>query len=203
MNPVATMLFASIILKEKLTVKKVACILLAIFGVYTVMGGVNNEGKIVGALSSVFALISWSFVTVTVRKISKKYDSLQITTYGLATALVCAFPVSIYELVTTPNVQFDASAILSLIYLGLFPTALAFSLWNKSLSLIDASTCSSFYPVQPLISFLLGWMFLGETISLSFVFGAILIIGGVFLSVIDIKDVPVFAMARDKFHKNM
>lgn len=184
MNPITIMVFAAIILKEKLTIKKAVCISLAFLGVYIIIGGVNGTGQVLGILISIFSVISWSFVSVIVRRITKKYDALQITTYGILIAFGCTLPFSICEFITIPNIQFDWMVILSLFYMGIVCTALAHVFWNISLSMIEAGTCSLFYPVQPMVAVMLGWMFLGENISKNFVFGSILIIGGVLLSIL-------------------
>jgi len=184
MNPVTIMLFAIVILKEKITTRKVVCIILAIIGVYTIIGDVNGSGQVLGGLISILSVFLWSFVSVIVRQITQKYDPLQITTYGIIIALICTLPFSIYELIITPNIQYDWTIMPSFLYMGLICTALAYVCWNKSLSMIEAGTCSLFYPVQPMIAVLLGWLFLGESINTSFVFGTLLIIGGIIFSTV-------------------
>jgi drug/metabolite transporter (DMT)-like permease len=178
-------LFAVPINKEKLTVKKVVCVILAVIGVYIIIGGIDGNGQILGILISICSVILWSFASVTVRRVTQKYDPFQITTYGIIGGFIFSFPVAAYELMTTGNVQFDFKVILSLIYMGLICTALAHVLWNKSLSILEASTCSLFYPVQPMVAGLLGWMFLREDININFIVGAVLIIGGVLTSIVN------------------
>ncbi|MBP2651619.1 MAG: DMT(drug/metabolite transporter) superfamily permease [Firmicutes bacterium] len=185
MNPVVIMIFAVFLLKEKLTVKKITCGILAIVGVYIIVGGAGGDGQLLGVLVSIFSVILWSLVAVIVRQITQKYDAFQITTYGIIIAALCTFPFSLWELAVTPDVQFDTSVVLALLYIGVICTALSHVLWNKSLSLIEAGTCSLFYPLQPMVAVFLGWLLLGESISLNFVVGAILIIGGVLFSIID------------------
>ncbi|MBU2699539.1 drug/metabolite transporter (DMT)-like permease [Sporomusaceae bacterium BoRhaA] len=182
-NPIAIMLFAVMILKEKLTIKKMFCIILSIVGVYIIVGDNSGIGQVWGILISIFSVISWSLVSVIVRKVTQKYDAFQITTYGIIIGAICNLPCSIYELVMTPNVQFDWTAILSLLYMGLVCTAFAHVYWNKSLAMLEAGTCSLFYPLQPMSAVLLGWLFLGESININFIFGAILIISGVIFSI--------------------
>lgn len=189
LNPITIMIFAAIILKEKLTLKKVFCIVLAIIGVYIIIGGVSGNGQVIwGILMSVTSVITWSFVSVMIRRVTQKYDVLQITTYGIVIAAICTLPCSGYELATTANVQFDWKVILALLYMGLVCTAIAHVLWNKSLSLIEAGTCSLFYPLQPMVSVLLGVIFLGESITMKFILGALLIIGGVVFSLVGNKN---------------
>lgn len=181
-NPVVIMLFAVFILKERLTVQKVVCGVLAIAGVYIILGGVSGGDYLWGIAVSILSVILWSFVAVVVRKITQKYDPILITTYGIIIAAVCTLPFSLWELWVTPAIQFDGSLVLSLLYIGVVCTALSHVLWNKSLSLLEAGACSLFYPVQPLAAALLGWLFLGEEINGKFIIGAVLIISGVLFS---------------------
>ncbi|MBP2637289.1 MAG: DMT(drug/metabolite transporter) superfamily permease [Firmicutes bacterium] len=187
-NPVMIMLFAVVILKERLTLKKAVCGILAIAGVYIIVGGVDGRGQIWGILISIFSVVLWSWVSVAVRKITQKYDALQITTYAIIIAAICTMPFSLWELSVSSDVQFDGSVMLAILYIGLVCTALSHVLWNKSLSMIEAGTCSLFYPLQPMVAVLLGGIFLGESISANFVFGAILIICGVMFSIIGSKE---------------
>lgn len=196
MNPVFTMVFASFALKEKITVKKIVCIALAIMGVYIIIGGVRESGQAIGILLSVFAVISWAFAAVMSRKITQKYDAFQISTYTILIAVICNFPGSLLELMTSSNIQFDWTAVLSLLYLGIVCTAIGFVLWNKSLSMLEASNCTLLYPIQPMVSVLLGSIFLGETINMNFVFGAVLIIGGVVYSIIGKKEISAVTVSE-------
>ena len=188
MNPIAIMIFAAIILKEKLTVKKVISVILAVIGVYIIIGDVKGSGEMLGILFSVFSVISWAFVSIMVKRITQKYDSSIITTYCMFIAAACTCPFSIIEVATKTNIQFDWTAIISLLYMGIICTALAYTLWNKSLSIIEAGTCSLFYPLQPMVSVLLGMIFLGEKINMNFIFGAVLIIGGALFSIVEKKN---------------
>jgi drug/metabolite transporter (DMT)-like permease len=184
-NPIVIMLLAVVILKEKLTAKKEVCSLLAMVGVYIIVGGAGEGGQTLGVIISTASVIIWSWVSVMVRKITQKYDVLQVTTYGMITAIFCTLPFTVWELSVTPDVNFDTGAILSILYIGLISTAMSHFLWNKSLSMLEAGTCSLFYPLQPLIAVLLGCVFLGESISFNFMLGAVLIIGGVIFSMLE------------------
>ena len=187
MNPITITVFAAIILKEKLTLVKGISIASALLGVIIIIGDVDGSGKALGIMASVFSIVLWSFVSVIVRRITQKYDSFQITVYGILIGAACTLPISIYELATISDVRFDWEVTLSLVYMGLVCTALAHVLWNKSLSMIEAGTCSLFYPVQPMVAVFRGWLFMEESINLNFVFGAVLIIGGVVLSLVDVN----------------
>jgi len=67
--------------------------------------------------------------------------------------------------------------------MGTIGTAAPHSLWNYCLSKMDASFCSMFYPLQPLVSATLGVIFLGEEITSNYLIGAAIICAGIIAAV--------------------
>lgn len=184
-SPIFMIIFAMLVLKEKVTITKIISIITAIIGVYIILGGGDLGGSFWGILFSIVSVLSWSLMSVIVRKVTLKYEPLTVTTYAVLIALVCTIPLSAYELsTTTTEVVLKPSVILGLVYIGLVCTAFTNILWNKSLSMIDAGSCALFYPLQPMISVLFGCLFLGESINSCFVVGAVFILGGILFSVI-------------------
>lgn len=187
MNPVTMTIFSAIILHEKLTFRKILGILLAVFGVYVILGGNTIDAALPGILLSLFSVITWSFVSVLVRKVTAQYDALYITRLGFGVAAVCYLPVAIGELIMTKTnvisvLSQNPSCLLALIYMALMCTGIAHLLWNKSLAILDVSVCSAFYPIQPMVSTLLGVLLLGEQVTWIFGLGALLIVAGVLIS---------------------
>ena len=186
LNPVMIMLAATLVLKEQLTFRKIVSIAAALLGVYLVIGGVDGSGMIYGILLSALAVVLWAFVSVIIKKMTQKYDPLQVTAYGMLIGTVCTVPVAAVEWATAP-VRMDGSSILAILYMGAVCMGAAHFFWGKSLSVLDASICSMFYPLQPMISVLLGALFLGESINLWFVIGAALIVSGVLFCILTQK----------------
>ena len=135
-----------------------------------------------GLGASVCSVLLWSSASVAIRKVSGGYDPVQIALYGLRAALIFTVPCAILESVRTPPI-FTGSAVLACIYLGVAGTAVAHTLWNMGLKLLDASVCSMFYPLQPLTSSILGVVLLGEVLTWNFVVGGVLICMGIIVSV--------------------
>ena len=71
-----------------------------------------------------------------------------------------------------------------LVYMGVVCTAFTNILWNKSLSLLPANTCSAFYPIQTLTSSFLGVVVFHDVLTTSFVLGSAFIIVGVLISLL-------------------
>lgn len=129
-------------------------------------------------------------MSVVVRHVTQKYDHLTITAYAIIVAIFCTLLASGIEIANMPGIMIlNPYLIAALLYIGFVCTALAHVLWNKSLSMIEAGDCALFYPLQPMVSALLGCLFLGEKISTSFLAGAVLILGGIFFSVLAGKKV--------------
>lgn len=187
-NPLSIMVFAAIILKEKITPRKIISIVMALGGVMVILGNVSGAGHLEGILLSLSSVILWSFITVLVRKLSKKYDPLAITTYSMLVAACWTLPFAIYDIGIAKTAVFSLPIVAGLLYMGVICTALAYYLWNKSLSMIEASRCGLFYPLQPMVSACLGWMILGEAITPRFLVGAVLIVGGVMFSILEKSD---------------
>jgi drug/metabolite transporter (DMT)-like permease len=185
MNPIFIILFAVPLLKEKITVYKLVSVAAAVAGAFIIIGGVQDSGMVTGALMCLLCVLAWSLMSVASKHLSIKYDSLAVTTYAMLVALVFMLPVSLIEIALTPNVRlFEPGPIAAVLYMGCITTALAYVLWNKSISMMEAGLASLFYPVQPMVSVILGTIFLGERMNASFFIGAALIVGGVVYSIL-------------------
>ena len=184
LNPIIISVMAMIILNEKLEINKIIGIILSLFGVYMIVGtGANIE--FIGVLISFIAVIGWAFMSVISRKISNKYSVLTLTKVSMLIATVCNIPVSFLEIqITHPLIQIDIGAILGILYMGIVCTAFTNILWNKSLSMLPANTCSAFYPIQTLTSSFLGVLVFHEILTTSFVLGTTFIIVGVLISLL-------------------
>ena len=180
-NPVTITLMAALILKEGLKPNKIVGILLALVGVYFIIGG-DTQINILGASLSVLAVFGWSFVSVITRRASKFLSPLQITRHAVGIAAFCNIPICIAEiLITGWQPHLSLSAILCLIYMGVCCTGVTYVLWNRSLSILPASNCSAFYPLQPLTSALLGIVVFKERLTLAFLTGGLLIVIGILI----------------------
>lgn len=185
MNPIFIPILAAFFLHERITPAKIACVALSMAGVVVIVG-VDGTVDASGALLMLASVFLWSTASIIIRRISGQYDPMQIALI----AILCALPFtggwSLIELQSAPC-SFTLESVLAVLYMGVLGTAVTHSLWNYSLRVMDASFCSMFYPMQPLVSSILGVLFLHEAVTPGFVIGALMICCGIVAAVISAK----------------
>lgn len=184
LNPAAITVAAAFMLGEKLSFHRILGILLSLGGVCITVGP-GGSAHPAGIAFSLFSVLTWSIISVMVRRVTRKYDALTVTWLAMGIAMVCNLPAGTGQILASKGTfSPDVPCVLGLFYMGIFCTGISYILWNKSLSMLEAGTCSAFYPIQPLTSLLLGCVFMGETITPVYAAGAFLIIFGVLVSLL-------------------
>ena len=185
MNPIFIPILAALFLHERITPAKIACVALSMAGVVVIVG-VDGTVDASGALLMLASVFLWSTASIIIRRVSGRYDPMQIALI----AILCALPLtggwSLIELQSAPC-SFTLESVLAVLYMGVLGTAVTHSLWNYSLRVMDASFCSMFCPMQPLVSSILGVLFLHEAVTPGFVIGALMICCGIVAAVISAK----------------
>lgn len=187
-TPAFTVLFARWVLGELLYLRKILSLILATIGVIVVIGwdkGIGDSHW--GNLLLVGAAVTWALLTVYVKKASHRQSSLTITTYGVFFALLFTTPIMMGEVLSGQGIVLKPIVIPGVLYLGIVSTAGAFFLWNKGMEVMEAGIGSLFFFFQPVVGSVLGWMLLGESISINFYIGGALILLGVLLDTSIIK----------------
>ena len=178
--PLWTAILAHFALNERLTRVKLFGVLLAIVGLYVLMGLQGVED-----LTSAFIIISGAVCMACSNIIVKlrltKCDMVQLTTWQMvfgAAALI------IYvTLFPQGDINWCLPAVLCVLYNGVLASALAFFLWNYVLSHIEASTASIATLVAPVVGVLGGVAILGEPFTAYIVLGIVLIFAGILIVV--------------------
>lgn len=188
-TPAFMVVFATLILKENLTTRRILSTVLATLGVTIVIGWDIEVGSyFIGTIILVGAAITWALLSIYVKIASQQFSSLVITTYAIFFSLFFITPCMIWELQSNPIGDLNTTIILGILYLGIISTAGAFFLWNKGLELMDASIGSLFFFFQPIAGSLLGWLLLNETLNRNFFIGGALIIFSVIIATFEKKN---------------
>jgi drug/metabolite transporter (DMT)-like permease len=184
-SPVFALVFAWLILREKLSVVRFVAVGIALVGVLFVLDLSQFDLRsevLVGNLVAVFAAVTWALYSVLVRRVSRNFGTLTITCYVALGGLIMATPLALAELATTPVPPLNVNHLLGVAYLGIVATALSTWLWNRAFALVEAGIASLFIFAQPLVGVILSAVLLDQPITAGLLLGGALIAAGVFLS---------------------
>jgi len=187
LTPVGVTICAALLLKEKITPVKIFCLFLAVAGTWVITSNVTAQGELLGIFMVLCSIVSWSFASVFMRRLTATYPAIMVTAYGMLFSLVFHVPVSVYTVIREGGVAFTPKSVAVILYLGLIGSCLAQFSWTASLARIPASTCALFYPLQPTFSAILGALILKETFAPTFFIGMVLIGADVILSALETR----------------
>lgn len=176
MAPIFVIMLSPILLKEKVTWKKLLCILGAIYGMFLISGIVGNvEADIRGVALGLLSAVMYSSMVICNKKI-KGMDGLEKT---FCQMVVAAFVIIIYTLLTVDiqNLHFTEQSIILLVVVGVVHTGIAYLLFIPVISQLPAITTSVLSYIEPVVAILTSAMILGQMLSIQQVVGTILILG--------------------------
>ena len=184
-TPAFVLIFAWILLKEKITWLRLVALLLATLGVVAVIDPRSaqlNPDLFLGNVSLIGAAVTWALYSVLVRKATQNLDVLPFSLIAFIGGLPVSVPASVWELGTLGVGEISLGVIGGVLFLGIISTALAMVLWNTAFAFVDANLASLTFFAQPVVGTILGWLFLGERITPLFLFGGFLIGFGLVIS---------------------
>jgi drug/metabolite transporter (DMT)-like permease len=184
-TPALVLPFAFLLLRERVTPRRLLAILVASLGVLAVIdpraADLSSE-LFLGNLSLLGAAVTWALYSVLVRKVSQGVDLLQASAVMLLGGLPISIPLGAWEVSTQGIGLVTPGVIAGILFLGFISTAIAMFLWNYAFAALPAGVASLTFFAQPLVGALLGWFFLGEQITPLFVLGGVLIGIGILVS---------------------
>src|SRR6476661_5762602 len=101
-------------------------------------------------------------------------------TFGCGAASL--IPLLVWELLSRPLMQLDAMNLLTLFYVAVFPSTLAYLCFNRGVQLIGANRAAPFFHVVPVFGSAMAIVFLGERPQLFHIIGFALVLTGVFVA---------------------
>ena len=184
-TPAFVLIFAWMLLKEKITSLRLIALLLATLGVIAVIDPRSaqlNPDLFLGNLLLLGAALTWALYSVLVRKATQDLEVLPFSLIAFLGGLPVSIPAGAWELKTIGVGEISPGVVGGVLFLGIISTALAMVLWNNAFALIDANLASLTFFAQPVVGTLLGWLFLGEEITSLFLVGGFLIGAGLIIS---------------------
>ncbi|GID30605.1 DMT family transporter [Paractinoplanes brasiliensis] len=181
-GPALMALLAGWLLNEGFPPRLLAGIAVSFAG--TVVVGLSMSGggraSVLGVLLCLVAAITYASGVVAQKPALRHASALQATTFGCLIGAVACLPFAgrlVSDVADAP-----LSATLNVIYLGVFPTAVAFTTWAYALARTTAGKMGSTTYAVPVVVILLSWLILDEVPGLLALAGGALCLAGVAVS---------------------
>jgi len=185
-GPLFVALWSLLLFGVRLTGPQLAGILISLAGVLTILlhGDLSalatirlNKGDVMFA-SSLLAFGLYSALMPR-RPITHPLSLLCFTTGCGALMLM---PFSIWEYSTGATLHRDLLTAATLVYVVIFPSALAYLFFNRGIALIGPNRAAPFFHLMPVFGSAMAILLLGETPQLFHVVGYILVLAGVIIA---------------------
>ncbi len=183
MQPVFYILAAAVVLKERLTPKKVICVIVAFCGMILV-SGVLQTGLHLSELKGVIFGVAGGFfyaMVVLINKYMKDISPVNTTVMQLALVSLIMLP---YSAATGAfsEVSVTATGIICLLILGILHTGIGYIIYFDAVNKLPAQTVGILSYIDPVEAVLLSAFFLREPVNIYTVTGAFLILGAAAVS---------------------
>lgn len=183
--PIMSVVFACILLKEKMTARKIIAIVMSFMGVIIVTGGdilKLDTNTLLGALSCVCGAISYGLFTA----LNQKYNYEK--SVAIMIAYVATFLVTLVINIVTDNIFIPSfTQTLGLAWNGMFVMAVGSTCWALALESGKTAKISNLAYITPFLSLVWTFFVLGEPIKITSVLGLVIIISGIFIQLKDKK----------------
>ncbi|WP_307624056.1 DMT family transporter [Streptomyces sp. V3I7] len=144
------------------------------------MSAGGGGSSVLGVVLCLLAAGAYAGGVVAQKPALARGSALQVTTFGCLVGAVACLPFAgqlVHEATRAP-----LSATLNMVYLGVFPTALAFTTWAYALARTTASRMGATTYAVPALVVLMSWLALGEVPGLLTLAGGALCLAGVAVS---------------------
>lgn len=181
-GPLLMALLAGWLLKEGLPSRLMAGLGVSFAGTAVVGLSMSGDGdsSVLGMALCLLAAVAYASGVVGQKPALRHASALQTTTYGCLIGAVACLPFA--GVLAREAAGAPASATINMIYLGVFPTALAFTTWAYALARTTAGRMGATTYAVPALVVLMSWLFLDEVPQWLTLLGGVVCLAGVAVS---------------------
>jgi drug/metabolite transporter (DMT)-like permease len=178
LSPFFVIILSALLLKEKISLRKIIASIIAFLGIVLVIRPSQiKDLDILGVTLGFMSAITFSLYSVLGKKLNNRYQSLTVVSNSFGLGFLGLL---IYSIVTKKiSLQYSTTAWIYVIILGIGPTLTAFILYNSGLKKIKASEASIISTLEPIVAVLLGTVILKENLLLLQIIGILLVLAGI------------------------
>jgi drug/metabolite transporter (DMT)-like permease len=154
--------------------------------ILVVVGGTLTFGQVPGRLLGdsllILAAATWSVYTVLGQDLTRKHGALAVTGWTLWIGTLGLVVLGIPALARTDFGAAGPGAWMAVAYAGVFALAIAYLLWYRGVERIGSSRTAAFANLIPVVALTAAALWLGERPTGIQLSGAVIVIGGVWLT---------------------
>ena len=185
-GPLIVAVWSLVLLGVRLTLTQGLGVMLSLTGVLVILlhGDLTALSSITfnkGDLIFIAALVIFGFYSVLTLK-RPAIHGLSFVAFTFGCGAACLIPLLMFELFTRPLMALDAANLLSVFYVAVFPSTLAYLCFNRGVQLIGANRAAPFFHVVPVFGSIMAIVFLGEHPQAFHIIGFALVLAGVFVA---------------------
>ncbi len=184
MAPIFIIIVSPFLLKERLTVKKTVCVVLALIGMICISGvvgsGIPSGSELKGIAFGLAAAVLYASIVL----MNKQIHGISAYDKTIVQLVISAITLIPYILLKTDLTAIDlsGSAAPMLILVGIIHTGLAYYLYFGAMEHVAGQTAAVISYVDPAVAVLASILILSEPMKPIEAFGAVLIIGAALMS---------------------
>lgn len=187
--PIIVILVSPIVLKEKLTLRKIVCTLVALTGMVFVSGILQNGIPEVSELKGIFFGLGAAVLYACIMLINKKMQGISaydktIVQLGISAVVILPYCLLTEDITALP---FTAKVILLLFLVGILHTGVTYFLYFGAMGHLNAQTTAIISYIDPVVAVLISVFVLGEGMDIGGILGAVLILGAALVSELEPK----------------
>lgn len=181
MAPIFVMILSFFLFEEKITKQKVAALIMTFIGLGFVTGAFTGSETL--SVSALFLGLGSGFgyalYSIFGKMVVEKYNALTITAYTFIVAAVVVVPFS--GVIPRISLVINIKGIGAVFGLSFFSTVLAFLLYTKGLTKIEAGKASILATIEPFVAAIVGAVFYQERFTASKIVGMLFIVAAIIL----------------------
>lgn len=183
--PAVIILISWVAFREKITTVQMAGVIISMVGACLIV--VHGKWQVLlhmnlveGDVLMLIAVVIYALYSALLRKRPAMHPlSFLVYTFALGTLML--LPLYLWELQGVGSFPIKLPAVLSVLYVALFPSVVAYFCWNRGIELIGANRAGLFTYLVPVFASIMAIFFLGESIKVYHVVGMILILAGMLI----------------------
>jgi drug/metabolite transporter (DMT)-like permease len=189
--PIFTAILVRIVYGERLARRGIAGLGLGIVGLVVVgpiVGG--SAERLLGDVMFIGGALTWAVYTLISRRATLRLHPAHATLLATLAGTLMLLPLAVAERGWEPLMDASARSLLSIAYLGVIGTAVAFATFSEGVRRIGSARAAAFIILVPVLGVVLSAWLLGDPVTPLGIFGATLVLGGLWLIQTSARWVP-------------